>query len=191
MTSKDITPNFRKPPQKQNLGDKKGGGQELSGLNGLCRLKTLCGIHNVGGVARVEKRICGFGPLGVGEVLRDHSGNVLLKFSNSIGFADPASAELLAIKKALSLFTASGLAADVNLQVETDCNNVVAWFRQPSKTLNAFKGLVLECLTMHKELRWELVLVDRSKNSLADRLVKMGIDGNVEVGELSGVGGLD
>ncbi|KAK8494415.1 hypothetical protein V6N11_065362 [Hibiscus sabdariffa] len=128
------------------------------------------------GVARVEKRICkkdeweaplagivkfntdgavkgGFGSAGVGGVLRDHSGNVLLKFSNSIGFADPASAELLVIKKALSLFVAYGLVGDVNLQVETDCNNVVAWFRQPSKTPNVFKDLVLECLTMHKELR--------------------------------------
>ncbi|KAK8997677.1 hypothetical protein V6N11_012224 [Hibiscus sabdariffa] len=57
--------------------------------------------------------------------------------------------ELLAIKKAPSLFAASGLAGDENLQVETDCNNVVAWFRQPSKTPNAFKDLVLECLTAH------------------------------------------
>ncbi|KAK9000988.1 hypothetical protein V6N11_082782 [Hibiscus sabdariffa] len=154
------------------------------------------------GVARVEKRICKkdeweappagiakfntngavkgrFGPTGVGGVLRDHSGNVLLKFSNSIGIADPASAELLAIKKALSLFATPGLIGNVNLQVETNCNNVVAWFRQPSTTPNAFKDLVLECLAMLKDLKWELALVDRSKNSIVDRLAKMGIDGNI------------
>ncbi|KAL4297046.1 hypothetical protein GQ457_12G027800 [Hibiscus cannabinus] len=57
----------------------------------------------------------GFGPTAVGGVLKDHSGNMLLKFSNSIDNVDPASAELLAIKKAISLFASSGLADDVNI----------------------------------------------------------------------------
>ncbi|KAK9029250.1 hypothetical protein V6N11_026371 [Hibiscus sabdariffa] len=126
-----------------------GGGHELSGLNGLCRLKTSCRIQNVRSVARVKKRICqkdewdappasivkfntdgtvkgGFGSTRVGGVLKDHSDNLLLKSSNSSGIVDPASAELLAIKKAISLFASSKLAGDMNMQVETDYNNVVA-----------------------------------------------------------------
>ncbi|KAK9037946.1 hypothetical protein V6N11_022843 [Hibiscus sabdariffa] len=125
----------------------------------------------------------GFGPAKVGGVLRDHTGNVLMKFSNFIGIDDHMSAEFLAIKKTLSLFSSSGMAGGVCLQVETDYSNVVAWFRHPSTTSNAFKVLVIECVIVYKDLNWDLILVDRMKNTLTDKLAKMRIDSSGTVEE--------
>ncbi|KAE8698414.1 hypothetical protein F3Y22_tig00110597pilonHSYRG00143 [Hibiscus syriacus] len=43
-----------------------------------------------------------FGPAGIGGLLANHKGDCLIQFSKSIGFADPFSAEILAIKEACS-----------------------------------------------------------------------------------------
>ncbi|KAK8601126.1 hypothetical protein V6N12_050968 [Hibiscus sabdariffa] len=39
-----------------------------------------------------------YGPIDIRGILGDHSGNMLLRFSKSIGVSSPTSAELLAIK---------------------------------------------------------------------------------------------
>ncbi|KAL4379373.1 hypothetical protein GQ457_02G040790 [Hibiscus cannabinus] len=112
---------------------------------------------------------------GIGGVLRDHSGRILLEFSEFIGHTDPASAELLSLKKALTLFANSSWANSTPLVVESDCSNVVYWIRQPASTPFTFKDLVFDCLCCAKNVRWVIELVPREKNNLADRLAKEGM----------------
>ncbi|KAK9032724.1 hypothetical protein V6N11_056981 [Hibiscus sabdariffa] len=83
-----------------------------------------------------------YGPAGIGGVLRDHNGRILMNFSKHIGMSDPVSAEILAIKEALVLFTKSAWAFDANLIIETDCSIVVGWLQNPTTTPLAFKDTV-------------------------------------------------
>ncbi|KAL4346365.1 hypothetical protein GQ457_17G012800 [Hibiscus cannabinus] len=57
--------------------------------------KVGCFKFNVDGAVKGS-----FGEAGVGGILRDHNGTVLIRFSESIGFSDPTGAELVAILKA-------------------------------------------------------------------------------------------
>ncbi|KAK9017507.1 hypothetical protein V6N11_079986 [Hibiscus sabdariffa] len=119
------------------------------------------------------------GTAGIGGILRDNSGKCLWIFSKSIGVANPTSAELLAIKEALTVFMSTGLVETFRLLVESDCSNAVSWLRYPFTPPIVFKELVYECLALSRELNWELLLVDREKNKRADTLAKAGIDDDI------------
>ncbi|XVF83648.1 hypothetical protein PTKIN_Ptkin16aG0506800 [Pterospermum kingtungense] len=60
-----------------------------------------CMKFNVNGSAKAQPA----GAAGIGGVLRDHNANVKLLFSESVGIVDSNLAELLAVLKALTLFS--------------------------------------------------------------------------------------
>ncbi|KAL4360531.1 hypothetical protein GQ457_04G030100 [Hibiscus cannabinus] len=117
-----------------------------------------------------------YGLAGIGGVLRDHSGKILAEFSKSIGFADPTSAEILAIKEALITFASSEWNKKVELIIETDCETAVFWINNPNTTPFTFKDLVNECLSIGSNLYWKLCWTRREGNVKADRLAKAGIE---------------
>ncbi|OMO53069.1 Integrase, catalytic core [Corchorus capsularis] len=80
---------------------------------------------NVDGSARGKP-----GLAGIGGILRDENGKILLKFSKAIKTAESNEAEVCAIKEALLIFLASKWASSAGLIVESDSQNVVAWINQ-------------------------------------------------------------
>ncbi|XVF81443.1 hypothetical protein PTKIN_Ptkin15bG0155400 [Pterospermum kingtungense] len=67
------------------------------------------------------------GPVGIGSVLRDHSGTVLMKFSKSIGIAESNMAEITVICEAFKLFVSSQWKSFKVLVVKCDSRNAVSW----------------------------------------------------------------
>ncbi|KAK8561939.1 hypothetical protein V6N12_048994 [Hibiscus sabdariffa] len=84
----------------------------------------------------------------------------------------------MAIKEALITFSSFDRDKEITLQVECDCSNVLSWLRQPSLPPFAFKDLVAQSLGLTRNLKWELLLVNREMNTRADRLAKAGIEGD-------------
>ncbi|KAK9046462.1 hypothetical protein V6N11_052349 [Hibiscus sabdariffa] len=117
-----------------------------------------------------------YGMAGIGGLLRDYSGKILAEFSKSIGFADPTSAEILAIKEALITFASSEWNKKVELIIETNCETAVFWINNSNTTPFAFKDLVNECLSIGTNLSWKLCWTRREGNVKADRLAKAGIE---------------
>ncbi|KAK8480387.1 hypothetical protein V6N12_031450 [Hibiscus sabdariffa] len=124
-----------------------------------------------------------YGPAGIGGVLRDHNSRILMIFSKHIRMSDPVSAEILAIKEALVLFTKSAWASDANLIIETDCSIVAGWLQNPTTTPLAIKDAVEDCLAAAVELDWKIVRESRANNALADLLAKDGINALERCGE--------
>ncbi|KAK9003346.1 hypothetical protein V6N11_060910 [Hibiscus sabdariffa] len=112
-----------------------------------------------------------FGQAGIGGVLRDHDGKVITKFSKSIGHSDPATAQLLAIKEALLVFS-----NQMYLEIESDSNNVGCWIQKPVTTPVVFKKLVLACINAGSNFRWKINLIGTRQNGEADSLAKARIN---------------
>ncbi|KAK9047326.1 hypothetical protein V6N11_053173 [Hibiscus sabdariffa] len=98
-----------------------------------------------------------FGKVGIGGLLRDADGKILLMFSRSIGFIDSTLAEILALKEVCSLFSKSEWARVFSLVLETDYSLLVDWL-----------DLCLGCA-------WSIRVVSREANCTADKLAKSGI----------------
>ncbi|KAK8716095.1 hypothetical protein V6N13_043414 [Hibiscus sabdariffa] len=88
---------------------------------------------------------------------------------------DVSSAELLAIKEALSLFISSPWLDKGRFIIESDCKLAVEWLLNPSVAPLAFKPIIDSCLQFTVDLSWSIVVVPRECNSLADKLTKQGI----------------
>ncbi|KAK8532153.1 hypothetical protein V6N12_053599 [Hibiscus sabdariffa] len=116
-----------------------------------------------------------FGKAGIGGLLRDADGKILLMFSRSIGFIDSTSAEILALKEACSLFSKSEWARVFSLVLETDCSLLVDWFGNPLRAPPGFRMLVKECLDLCLGCAWSIRVVSREANCTADKLAKSGI----------------
>ncbi|XVF83746.1 hypothetical protein PTKIN_Ptkin16aG0517100 [Pterospermum kingtungense] len=113
---------------------------------------------------------------GIGGVLRDHEANIKLVFSKSVGMADLNLAELLAVRKALILFSASRWAQTHKLLIESDSYNVVKWVNDPSSTPRRLKNHIaqFECLKLHIH-DWPIAYTLRDANEISDGLVKSGV----------------
>ncbi|KAK9020092.1 hypothetical protein V6N11_054586 [Hibiscus sabdariffa] len=103
-------------------------------------------------------------------------GVILVEFSRPISISDPASAKLLAIREALSIFANSKWSKEYHLIMESDVNNVVYWIRRPHCSPVPFKVLVQCCFDEGKEISWEINLIDRDQNVAANKLAKSGIN---------------
>lgn len=66
-------------------------------------------------------------PIGIGGVLRNSRGEVLISFSKSIGDGDSNEAEVLAILEALRIYLGS---LDKSLIMENDTSNAISWVLQ-------------------------------------------------------------
>ncbi|KAL4303226.1 hypothetical protein GQ457_10G007620 [Hibiscus cannabinus] len=82
------------------------------------------------------------GICGVGGVLRDENGVVLMKFSQRIGYGSALLVEILAIKFAIDHFVNSVWAASSRLILESDSKIVVDRISSPSSSSLLFRNLV-------------------------------------------------
>ncbi|XVF83888.1 hypothetical protein PTKIN_Ptkin16aG0529800 [Pterospermum kingtungense] len=67
------------------------------------------------------------GPAGIGRVLRNHSGDELIRFSKFVGVIESNEAEYLAIREALILFLSSRWFDNHSLTIESDSSVAVSW----------------------------------------------------------------
>ncbi|KAK8984743.1 hypothetical protein V6N11_020059 [Hibiscus sabdariffa] len=133
-----------------------------------CRIRCSL-IFNVDGAA-----IGGFGKASIGGVLRDSENKSPIMFSKTIGFFDASSAELLAIRDVISLFSVS-MWSKYKLVLESDCNLCCLWLEKPSCAPDAFKPVIAEILQCGAGLIWSIKVIQREDNGTADRLAKSGI----------------
>lgn len=73
------------------------------------------------------------GLAGIGGVLRNHEGRVLIRFSKAVGIEESNIAEILAIREALMIFSGFPWARGSPLVVESDSSNAVGWVSNPSR----------------------------------------------------------
>lgn len=71
------------------------------------------------------------GRSGIGGVLRDDQGKVLIAFSKSVGMGNANFAELLAIKEALLIFVASDWVSSHELIIESDSVTAIKRVKNP------------------------------------------------------------
>ncbi|EOY09871.1 Uncharacterized protein TCM_025241 [Theobroma cacao] len=74
------------------------------------------------------------GEAGIGGLLRNEKGEVLIKFSKAIGRGDLNLAEYLSIKEAFILFSNSIWAHNHSFVIKSDSRNAIRWINDPSKT---------------------------------------------------------
>ncbi|KAK8613479.1 hypothetical protein V6N13_101241 [Hibiscus sabdariffa] len=109
----------------------------------------------------------------VWEVCKD--GKILISFSKFVGFIDPTTAELFAIREACLLFCKSPWCKCANLILECDSKLAVDWLMLPYSTPVVFKLIIRESRNICSDLVWSISLVPRDWNSLADILAKSGL----------------
>ena len=127
---------------------------------------------NVDGAARGQP-----GEAGIGGVLRDENGSTRLVFSKSIGLADSNMVELLAIKEAFLIFSASDWVNEKELLIETDSRNAAKWVNDPASVPWRFRQTIFQIEGYKKKIRrWIVRHVFREANSMADNLAKSSID---------------
>ncbi|KAL4310103.1 hypothetical protein GQ457_01G025620 [Hibiscus cannabinus] len=115
-----------------------------------------------------------FGEAGIGGCMRNDWSRCLVIFSKSVGVVDSTTAEILAIKEAISIFRISRWATKYKLQIETD-SKLVEWFTNLHSIPSVFKQLILSCLELCKDLEWQISHIPRECNSCVDSLAKRGI----------------
>ncbi|KAK8619750.1 hypothetical protein V6N13_066258 [Hibiscus sabdariffa] len=122
----------------------------------------LCGFlkFNVDGACSKE------GLCGVGGVLRDPQGSILLEFSQSIGVGSVLLAEILAIKIVVERFVNSPWVKRWRLIVESDSKSAVEWISTPSVANPLFRQLVGSIYTFF--FGWSLVYRAYSKRTECD-----------------------
>ncbi|XVF79235.1 hypothetical protein PTKIN_Ptkin14bG0204400 [Pterospermum kingtungense] len=116
------------------------------------------------------------GQEGIGGILCDHQGRVLIRFSKSIGLADSNLAELLAIREALIVFSSSSWAIHGFL-LESDSKIAVNWVNNPLKVPWKFQNFISQIENLKKVIKdWRIDHVFREGNQEADLLAKEGIN---------------
>ncbi|KAE8660004.1 hypothetical protein F3Y22_tig00116959pilonHSYRG00312 [Hibiscus syriacus] len=107
---------------------------------------------------------------GIGGILRDHDGNILLSFSASIGSGSPVQAKILAIDFAIKLFLESrwfnGLIA------ESDCAAVVNWLFNPCSIPSEWATLLHPIGAMLSQENFEVNFNARKCNFAANQRAK-------------------
>ena len=126
---------------------------------------------NVDGSARGKP-----GAVGIGGVLRDCNAAVKMIFSKSIGVVDSNMAELLVVREALKMFTASQWAPSHRLVIESDSSNVVNRMRNPNGAPWAMKRFMAQMEYFKQQLlSCDFASIPREGNNLADALAKSGV----------------
>ncbi|KAK8631681.1 hypothetical protein V6N13_028463 [Hibiscus sabdariffa] len=97
-----------------------------------------------------------FGEAGIDRCMRNEWSCCLVIFSKSVGVVDSTTAEILAIKEAISIFNLSRWTINYKLQVETDSKLAVEWLTNPHSTPSVFKQLILSCLELCKDLERQI-----------------------------------
>lgn len=125
------------------------------------------------------------GEAGIGGLLRDENGEVLIKFSKAFGRGDSNLAEYLGIREAFILFSNSVWASSHSLSIESDPQNVIRWIKEPSKTPWRLRKWMLHIEVLKKRVNdWQIRHTLREGNKGADLLAKEGVGREVDLVEL-------
>ncbi|KAK8586545.1 hypothetical protein V6N13_010135 [Hibiscus sabdariffa] len=109
---------------------------------------------------------------GIRGILRDYNGNVVSRFSKSIGCLDPTGAELAAIMEVIKVFKSSRWVKIYKLIIESDSLLSVSWIENPKIAPSNFVEIVSKCATL---CSWEVRLVFRERNVDAHSLAQAGV----------------
>ncbi|XVF47832.1 hypothetical protein PTKIN_Ptkin03bG0142500 [Pterospermum kingtungense] len=111
--------------------------------------------------------------VGVGGVLRDNGGSILLKFMKGIGVTYSNFAELTVVKEAFRIFFSSQWVSSFKLCIESHSTNIVKWVNNPRLALWRIRCLVgqIENLKMNVS-KWSISHILREANDVADGLAK-------------------
>ncbi|KAK8676448.1 hypothetical protein V6N13_142022 [Hibiscus sabdariffa] len=140
-------------------------------LSKVCNPPSLSFLKfNVDGTCSHE------GKCGVGGVLRDAKGSILMEFSLSIGVGSALLADILAIKLAVEHFVNSPWVNRSRLIVESDSKVVVDWVSNPSLLSPFFLKFVQGISSFFTDGRCSIRHIQRVQNVSADILAKVGID---------------
>ncbi|EOY19326.1 Uncharacterized protein TCM_044395 [Theobroma cacao] len=71
---------------------------------------------------------------GIEGIVRNYKGDILLRFSKSMGVCDANCAEIMAVREAFILFTKILRQTHLNLWIESDSTNVIRWLKDLLKT---------------------------------------------------------
>ncbi|XVF83529.1 hypothetical protein PTKIN_Ptkin16aG0496200 [Pterospermum kingtungense] len=135
------------------------------------RPEVCCFKFNVDDSARGKP-----GPTGIGRVMRDHEEVVKIRFSKPIGIADCNLAELLVIREAYILFTASQWSHSHKLVIESDSSNVVKWVSYPSIAPWAMRRFFNQIEALKSGVQnWRVIHVNRERNFMANTLAKEAV----------------
>ncbi|KAK9034641.1 hypothetical protein V6N11_050798 [Hibiscus sabdariffa] len=115
------------------------------------------------------------GLCGVGGVLRDSKGLILLEFSQSIGAGSILLAEILAIKFAVERFVNSPWVKRSRLIVESDSKVAVEWISTTSLANLLFRQLVESINSFFSDGWWFVRHIRTEQNVKVDSLAKAGI----------------
>ncbi|OMO82752.1 hypothetical protein COLO4_22852 [Corchorus olitorius] len=98
----------------------------------------------------------------------------------SLGKPGDASIDVLAVKEALSIYSTSCWAQMFPLTIESDSSNTVKWVKDPSSAPWRFRQIMMRIELFKQSLgSWDIVLIPRSTNSMADGLAKQGVCRNI------------
>jgi ribonuclease HI len=125
---------------------------------------------NVDGSARGKP-----GPAGIGGILCDNNGVVLAQFASSVGIRDSNEAEFLAIAFALEMCLDRTDCLDMDLIVESDSKNALAWVNNASLCpwgLRFVHNKLKNILMVLKKVLF--IHICRESNQEADALAKRG-----------------
>ncbi|KAK6270428.1 hypothetical protein POUND7_007533 [Theobroma cacao] len=90
-------------------------------------------------------------------VHRDSEGGIKMQFSKSTGWGDVNMSELLAVREAFLLFTASTWVSSHNLVIESDSINMVKWIRDPWTVPWHFRNIMFQIKNISsKVINWEM-----------------------------------
>ena len=115
------------------------------------------------------------GRAGIGGVLRNSKGEVLCSFSEFVGNVEAATAELLAIQKAMVLCVSNLVVKESSIVFESDSRMAVNWILGGDFGNLEVLDVILDIRSMLRGFRnLSIGYVSRSANVMADSLAKRG-----------------
>ncbi|KAK2654687.1 hypothetical protein Ddye_014543 [Dipteronia dyeriana] len=140
------------------------------------KIEAWCPPHcdtlkfNIDGSARGS-----LGPAGIGGVLRDRSGKVIILFSVFIGINESNAAEIMAIRKVCEICTSKGDLTDRKVLIASDSKVVMSSVINEDFGSLKHVNIIYEIQSMLRSLiNIEVVYNSRSTNSFTDMLAKKG-----------------
>ncbi|KAL4304595.1 hypothetical protein GQ457_10G009920 [Hibiscus cannabinus] len=112
---------------------------------------------------------------GIGGLLKDDSGMILMEFSEASSLSLPALVELEAINFGISYFLTTSWSLTHRLIFESDCKMVVDWINGMIEPPITVANKVIETAKLMFAKSMCLTLIPRCCNVLADTLAKQGI----------------
>ncbi|EOX93245.1 Uncharacterized protein TCM_002090 [Theobroma cacao] len=116
------------------------------------------------------------GDSGIGGILPNEQGDVLVLLCKFVGICDSNKTELLVVKKAALIHVASRWCTSRLLPIEYDKRNVIKYITSPTDVPWRLRQLVIQTLNvLCKISKWEIKHILCTTNEKADSLAKEGI----------------